>query len=246
MEFELEHLDDILQQISENLTKQINIYLFGGAVMVYNRLKPATKDIDILFENQDEYSTFLQAAKNSGFITKNIPFEYRQFDMILMLHHPETRWRLDLFLRKVCNKFCFNPDVKQRSKLFKNMDPLRVYFISFEDIFLMKSLTQRERDLDDMNIILGVGLNFNEINKEIGNQHEHRWDIMERLQEFEFTSGTTIPLPSKLRKQHQKQNEEKNNNLLRKQVKSMKDEGKSKGDIMKHFELSEDEWNTFM
>ncbi|MFH1276476.1 MAG: hypothetical protein ABIH82_05175, partial [Candidatus Woesearchaeota archaeon] len=127
----------------------------------------------------------------------------------------------------VCKKFCFNLDVKKRSRLFKNINNLSIYFISFEDIFLMKSLTQRERDLDDMNVILGFGLNFKEIIKEIDNQKEHKWDVVERVLEFEGHSGTMTALPALLRNQYHEYHEKKIKGLLKKQIQSMKKEGKS-------------------
>lgn len=117
-EFKQEELEQILHTISEHISRPINIYLFGGAVMVYNNLKPATKDIDILFEETLDYNEFLNAAKPALFFTKSIPIEYNKFYMATMLQNPQTNWRLDLFLRKVCGKFCFNLDVKKRSKFF--------------------------------------------------------------------------------------------------------------------------------
>lgn len=209
--------------------------------MVYNNLKPSTKDIDILFNNKDDFDNFIKASREAGFVSVNVPVEYEHFEMATMLKNPATDWRLDLFLNKICKKFCFNLDVKKRSKLFTKIENLQVYFISFEDIFLMKSLTRRERDLEDMNTILGYGLDFKEIIKEIENQKEHKWNILERLFEFEEKYNIKLNLLTKLRKDYQKQAEEQMKQLLKKQVKAMKKE-KSKEEIIKHFKLSEKEW----
>jgi predicted nucleotidyltransferase len=244
-EFQHHELEQILESIAKKLPTTINVYLFGGAVMVYNNLKPSTKDIDVLFEEEKDYQEFIKAAKAVGFITKYIPLEYHHFEMSIMLQNPQTGWRLDLFFRKVCKKFCFNLDVKKRSILFKKINHLNVHFISFEDIFLMKSLTQRERDLDDMNTILGFGLDFKELVKELDNQKEHKWDVVERLLEFEKYSGKKLPLPIRLREQYQEHQKQTINNLLQQQIQSMKKEGKSKKEIMNHFELNEEEWKRF-
>ena len=244
-EFEQNEIEQILESIANHLSQTTDIYLFGGAVMVYNNLKPATKDIDILFEKEVDYSSFIKAAKLTEFVTKSVPSEYHQFDMSMMLQHHKSGWRLDLFLKKVCNKFCFNNDVKKRSRLFKKTGNLNIHFISFEDIFLMKSLTHRDRDLDDMGTIMGFGLNFEELTKEIENQNEHKWDIIERIISFEEHSGTTVAIPLKLKEDFEKYSEEKNKTLLLKQIKSMMKEGKSKEEIINHFHLTEEEWEDF-
>lgn len=241
-EFERTELETILHQIASHLYKKIAIFLFGGAVMVYNNLKPSTKDIDILFESKEDYDHFLEAAKKAGFVRQSVPLAYEHFDISTMLANPKTDWRLDLFLHKVCKKFCFNLDVKARSRLFATINNLYVHFISLEDIFLMKSLTQRKRDLDDMNTLLGFGLDFNTITREINNQKEHEWDIIERLLEFEELYHIKLSLPTTVRKKYQKRAQEKITDLLKKQANTMLDEGKNKQEIMKHFKLSEKQW----
>lgn len=240
-EFEQHQLEEILKHISENLDKKTDIFLFGGAVMVYNNLKPSTKDIDILFETKQDFDRFLKASLKAGFIRDNIPLGYSHFDMTTMLSNPKTKWRLDLFFQRVCKKFCFNLDVKKRSSLFTNIGKLNVYFISFEDIFLMKSLTQRKRDLDDMRTILGKGLDFKEITKEINNQKQHKHDVMERLLEFEEEYDIKLDLPNKLRKEHETHIQKINFKLLKKQAKDML-KTKSKKEVMEYFDLTEEEW----
>ncbi|MBI4980513.1 hypothetical protein HZC30_03085 [Candidatus Woesearchaeota archaeon] len=114
-EFTHHHLEQILTEIASKLSKETIIYIFGGAVMVYQKIKPATKDIDILFDSEEDYHQFTQAAKASGFVQTSVPLEYKQFNLSAMLQNYRTAWRLDLFLRKVCGKFEINPAVKNRS-----------------------------------------------------------------------------------------------------------------------------------
>ncbi len=141
-EFTQNHLGQILIEIVSKLSKETTIYIFGGAVMVYKKIKPATKDIDILFDSDEDYHQFIQAAKASGFVQTSVPLEYKQFNLSAMLQNYPTEWRLDLFLRKVCGKFEINSAVKSRSSLFQEVGLLKIYFIAIEDIILMKSLTQ--------------------------------------------------------------------------------------------------------
>lgn len=93
-----------------------------------------------------------------------------------------------------------------------------------------------------MTTILGFGLDFKEITSEIDNQQEHKWDIVERIFEFEEHSGTSVPIPTSLRTQALQYTESSDKRLLHQQIIKMKKEGKSKGEIMKYFKLSKEEW----
>ena len=246
MEFNQDHLEEILIFIADKLAKTTTIYVFGGAVMVYRKMKPATKDIDILFEKNSDYHDFIAAAKECGFVTTSIPTDYKQFFLSAMLQNHHTNWRLDLFLRKVCGKFEFNDDVKKRAILFKVISNLHIYFISLEDIMLMKALTERERDLDDIRVILGA-LDFKLALEALEHQKmEYKREILERLLEFEEKQGLRLSIPASLRNWVAEENEKEWQDLLLKQVKAMLQESKSKEEIMKHFELNEIEWKELL
>ena len=239
-EFKESELNDIFQETSVNLTEEINIYVFGGAVMVFLKLKPSTKDIDILFGTSKDYNIFILTIKQSEFITSEIPLEYSNFNMSSMYKNLKTGWRLDLFLGKVCNKFSFSKEVQFRSKLKMEFNKLKVYFISLEDIFIMKALTNRERDLDDMNQILGFGLNFEIVNGEINNQ-EDKFQIIERIIYFENQYNLKLNLSKKHRRDYNLFVNKENFKLLKLQVQKMLNEDYSKKKVIEYFELSNSE-----
>lgn len=242
MEFNQDHLEDILVCLAAKLAKTTIIYIFGGAVMVYRKMKPATKDIDILFEKDSDYHDFIAAAKECGFVTTSIPSDYKLFFLSAMLQNHHTYGRLDLFLRKVCGKFEFNDQVKKRAVLFKEIGKLQIYFIALEDIVLMKALTDRDRDLDDIKVILGA-LDFKKAIDALEHQKiEYQREILERLLDFEEKQGLRLSIPSTLRKWVAEENEKEWQSLLLKQVKTMLHDGKSKEEIMKYFELNKIEW----
>lgn len=58
---------DALQQIGNNLEKDIAIYLIGGCAMTFMGQKVSTKDIDVVFSSLKDLELFIEAAKKSGF-----------------------------------------------------------------------------------------------------------------------------------------------------------------------------------
>jgi len=55
-----------LSSIAEQLEEETDIYLIGGGAMMFYGLKPATKDIDIVFLTPDSLTRFIDAAKKAG------------------------------------------------------------------------------------------------------------------------------------------------------------------------------------
>ena len=52
--FERDKLIEALDEISKQLKKPIEAFLVGGLSMIFHGAKLATKDIDIVFSNQED------------------------------------------------------------------------------------------------------------------------------------------------------------------------------------------------
>lgn len=237
MEFNGQELDKIMGGVSKHLDKEVTAYLFGGAVMIHEGLKPTTKDIDLLFKTKKELKHFVDAARKAGFIKTKITGEYALFEMSEMLEHPTTKWRLDIFHNVVCKKFRFNDDVEKRAKKIKKIGLLNIYHLSKEDIFIMKSLTERERDLEDMRQLLGFGLDFDALLSEIQNQDKYKIDILSRILQFEDKYSLKLPLSKQLNAEYDKWWNERLKKEVAKQIK----EGKTETQIRETFNLTEEE-----
>ena len=57
--FQEEQLDEIFNEIASKIDGPIEGFLIGGLAMIKNKMKTATKDIDIVFENEDDARTFI-------------------------------------------------------------------------------------------------------------------------------------------------------------------------------------------
>ena len=96
-EFLLQDLEKILADISLHLDKKIKLYIFGGAVMIYHKIKTVTKDIDILIDTIEEYNLFQKAANQAEFVRTFASVEYKKFHLSAMLTNHKTGGRIDLF-----------------------------------------------------------------------------------------------------------------------------------------------------
>jgi DNA polymerase/3'-5' exonuclease PolX len=61
MEFDAKNVEKELNEIGKRIRKPVDIYLIGGAAMSLRRFKETTKDIDIVFVNDDDYIIFKDA-----------------------------------------------------------------------------------------------------------------------------------------------------------------------------------------
>jgi len=168
--FDSTYIEKELKNINKYLNKQINIYIFGGGAMSFYDLKTATKDIDVLLPSEAEASALIKTLYKSGFnkIETKDPIYIKMKTREIIENTDGFRW--DIFVNKVCGGLSFSEDMKKRSKPFKKFSNIRTYLISPEDIFILKSVTSRPRDREDMFTLFSHGLNVEIIKKEIQKQ----------------------------------------------------------------------------
>ena len=159
---ELEHID-------KRLKKTIDIYLVGGCAMSYYGIKDATKDIDVLFKNQYDCADFFNATIELGYETAEQYFPpVVQMEATFFIYKEDEIW-IDLFVKNIMNKFELTPSIQKRAvKTNLSTKKLNVYCLEPHDIFLFKSITPRERDENDLILLLTKkSIDFNRIHEEI-------------------------------------------------------------------------------
>jgi hypothetical protein len=156
----------LFEEIDKELKVKAHFFLIGGAMMLYHGLKPATKDIDVIVE--DEYKDVLRALLRIGFNAKKLSFEYKKFDLSQILIRED--FRIDLFQRKVCNGFSLSSSMKKRAKEAAKFSKLTVSLCSVEDVFLFKTMTEREGDIEDCIALARKGVDWNAILNELKKQ----------------------------------------------------------------------------
>ncbi|MCW4018961.1 MAG: hypothetical protein NWF00_09840 [Candidatus Bathyarchaeota archaeon] len=170
--FDKNYLQQEFDKLNANTKHQLTLFLIGGGAMAFYGLKDATKDIDIILTSSEDLNGLKAALESTGYKTPEpafitTPYNNMQTNAIL---ENQDGFRWDLFVNKVCNALTLTAAMKQRAKQLYKGNCLTVAIAAKEDVFILKGITERETDLDDMRILAESGLQWNIINQECQNQ----------------------------------------------------------------------------
>lgn len=154
-----EEQTDLFELISKDIEMNIECYAFGGNAMMFYGYKDETKDIDLLFEDEVSRDEFIRVIKALGFkettlVNIYVPEKLRDKNVPRMFKREDSRF--DIFLKKIF-KTVISP--KMRGDLyavhdFKGKYNFRVNVLRKEFIVLLKAVTERDRDFEDILTIL--------------------------------------------------------------------------------------------
>jgi hypothetical protein len=170
--FDKKYLLQEFDKITSKITKPVTLFIIGGGGLAFYGLKEATKDIDIIAQNPEEFKILTKSLKELGY---NVPGPYiitkayREMQANEILENKDD-FRWDIFMQQVCKALTFSDAMKSRSTEIYTKGFLKVLLAAKEDIFLFKGITEREADLDDMRLLAESGLNWNIIDQECQNQ----------------------------------------------------------------------------
>ena len=194
---DFKQIGELFKEIDQELTSKINIYVIGGAVLLYQGLKPATKDIDVILPNKESYSALLKALTSLAFKRKKPTETYKKMEINVILEKGD--FRFDLFLKEVFKKISLSIEMRNRAINILKVKHLNVFLCSNEDIFIFKSMTTRKGDLEDCITLAKRGINWDIILNEIQSQIKHSGEdvwitwIGERVDLLE-EEGINIPI----------------------------------------------------
>ena len=141
-----EDLLELPERIGEFVNMKISVYVLGGAALTLRDIKPSTVDIGITVEDQASYEALVSALERLGFVHESglrfrniITDEYVDVDVGKFI-------RLPLY-----------PEFKQDAQLLGVFGNMEVLLFSNESVILLKSITGRERDLEDIATIIRSG-----------------------------------------------------------------------------------------
>ena len=156
---------DLFTLISKKIKKDIECCAFGGAAMMFYGYKDETKDVDIIFENEEERREFINAIEEIGY-TEWAPFDIYVPEKLKNKYKPLVfklgDGRFDLFVKKIF-RTAISPKMKEDVFAvhdFKNEHNLRVRVFRKEHIVLLKAVTERKNDFDDIRTIVEKEKNF--------------------------------------------------------------------------------------
>ncbi len=200
---EFNSIDELFTNIDKHLNSRIKLFMIGGAALMYQGLKPATKDIDIVVNTKKEFIDLQKALQILGFESKLPGKEYSKMNLSQIFEKEE--FRIDLFEKDVCGKFSLTSHMVKRAKPVLKLKNIELSICSNEDIFLFKTITEREGDLDDCLSIARAGIDWKIILEELKNQiKKSKQDVWitwvgERLDILE-DRGLAVPVMKQINK----------------------------------------------
>ena len=158
-------ISDAFEKIDQSINKKINIYLIGGAVLLYNNAKQGTKDIDLIVNSNEEYDLLIKILQKQDFKLEKATREYHKLNLENIFI--KNNYRFDIFNKIVCNNLFLSENMIKRAKLIKEYKNIKLFACSLEDILVFKSITDRDGDIDDCQSIARKNPNWNVILEEI-------------------------------------------------------------------------------
>jgi predicted nucleotidyltransferase len=186
-------LEKLLKKISLEFEKnKIDYMVIGGqAVLIYGEPR-LTKDIDIILGTDiDRFKHILEIVKKMKLkiLPKN-PYDFVKETMVLPLLDEKTGIRIDLI-------FSFSEYEKEALKRVNRVkiSDFYVNYVSLEDLIIQKIISGRERDIEDIRIVMLK-------NKKIDEKYILKW-----LLEFEKTLNANLKeIFERLKKERKKDN----------------------------------------
>ena len=198
--FNRDYVENQLQKLSTLLRRRTRIFVAGGAAMAFYGLKEATKDIDVVVEERSGLRLLVSALHKVGYAypKHSLSVTYRRMRAKAILEN-SNGFRWDIFERVVANKLSLSGGMVERSRVIFNNAKLHVRSLSKEDIFLLKSVTERDFDLDDMRIVAESGIDWKTVKTECHSQasrSERIWEdaLCEKLIDLRERMSVVSPI----------------------------------------------------
>ncbi len=161
-------IEELFTEIDKVMRHKIKVYAIGGAVLLEQGLKITTKDIDVVVETKNEFIELQHSLQKTGFNPQIPGKEYSRMNLSQIFQRGD--FRIDLFEKEVCGRFSLSKGMMERARKVINLDYIEVYLCSNEDIFLFKTMTNRNGDLTDCESIVGAAVEWDTIIDELKSQ----------------------------------------------------------------------------
>ena len=167
---DIKQQNELFGLIGEKIKRKIECYVIGGSAMMYYGMKDATKDIDLVFENEKDMGELVHLLKDLGYKEKDTKILYLKKKNTPILLERETRF--DIFLDKIISTV-LSDTMKERTRAVYEYNNLIIKVISPEDLIITKCATERAGDRKDaLEIMKKTNINWDIIIKESIHQAE--------------------------------------------------------------------------
>jgi predicted nucleotidyltransferase len=185
----VEDQEALFKLIAEYIEQDIECVAIGGTAMMFAGYKTVTKDIDIVFNKEKDRKIFVKAIEELGYTERSIKGVY---DKKRTEHKGKPKMfsrgeeRFDLFVEDVFG-VKINHDITERND-FIGKKTLIIKILPKEDLILLKAVTNREKDMEDIESIFEKekNIDWNRIvDYAISQKNNNPWilyDLEEKMQ----------------------------------------------------------------
>jgi hypothetical protein len=199
------YIEAEFEQIAATLENPLTVYLIGGGAMSLRDLKTATKDIDLVVTSGHAYGQLWAVLVELGYTEIDaLAADYETLGATSCVENADG-CRLDLFNQQVANKLVLTDGMIDRSEPVLETETLTVRLVSNEDIFLFKLVAGRDDDVEDLNVFVQAGVDYDTVSAELDTQVDRLNDDQfvtyanEALIELEERYGVTTPIEDHIR-----------------------------------------------
>ena len=152
-----QHPEDSLRrglgELGDHLETPVDVYLLGGGNLILRGLKDSTKDVDLVVADGQTFFVIAESLQDLGYEERSdLEAAYNQLDPSIVLEKEGfPRW--DIFVEAVAGQLQLTPAMIERCDQSFEYGNLHVHLLSLTDIFVFKSITEREGDLEDVALI---------------------------------------------------------------------------------------------
>jgi hypothetical protein len=151
--------EELFKLIAQYLSDDLMCLAIGGTAMMFSGYKNTTKDIDLVFNSEKERQIFIKAIEQLGYKEKalfDIYDEKRRANKSKPKMFSRGDERFDLFAIDVFGfKLDINTAFTQRHD-FLGKKELIVKVLPKEYLILLKAITGRDKDEEDINTIVTI------------------------------------------------------------------------------------------
>ncbi len=168
-----ESLRSGLEQLGEALETEVDAYLLGGGNLILRGLKDSTKDLDIVVEDREDFMALGETLRGMGYEERrDLEEAYEKLDPAVIFER-EGSPRYDIFVETVAGALQLTEEMRGRVDRTVEYGGLRLHLLSLTDIFLFKSITEREGDFEDIALITRqAGIDWGQLFEEVKRQDD--------------------------------------------------------------------------
>ncbi len=197
---------DLFEEIGQIIPIETEAYLLGGENMRLKGLKPRTKDCDLVVPDERSFNHVVKTLRNLGYVShrSRLSVDDQRVAASDILEHPTARSRVDIFTAIIARKLALSDGMKRRAKV-EFYGRLKLGIMANEDVFLMKAVTLREGDIQDMaKLAQSSGFDWQVVWDEMESQEKNRparsfsTVVLESLDYLYDQSGIRAPFYKRL------------------------------------------------